>query len=142
MKQVVIKNPDTPSDKFWWHQTEAVFSTEAKADFDQDGKVEPLQAEIEGLLNLFVNKNGSGYLQRGEIPMYNPDGSWNWTRSKKKRPMKKVAALYNYKFVLEDRSRGIHNAPYTIQILYDSLESLDPGFDTSNRNVYKPPEKY
>jgi hypothetical protein len=49
-----------------------------------------------------------------------------------------MAALYNYKFVLEDRSRGMHNAPYTIQILYDSLKALDPGFDTSARDVYKP----
>ncbi|MBA7528418.1 hypothetical protein ES705_20601 [subsurface metagenome] len=39
----------------------------------------------------------------------------------------------NYKYVLEDRSLGVHNAAYAIQILYDTIESLDPGFDTSNR---------
>jgi hypothetical protein len=44
--------------------------------------------------------------------------------------------------VAEDRSRGIHNAPYTIQVLYDTIETLDPSFDTSKRNVYKPPEEY
>jgi hypothetical protein len=142
INQKIIENPDTPVDTFWWHQTKAVFDYEAKADFDNDGKVEVLQAEIEGLLNLFVNKKGTGYLQRGELPMYKKDGGWNWTKSKKERPLKEVAALYNYKFVLEDRSRGIHNAPYTIQILYDTLETLDPGFDTSKRNVYRPPEEY
>lgn len=140
--QVKAVNPDTPADKFWWHQTEAVYDIEAKADFDNDGKVEPLQAEIEGLLNYFVNNKGTGYLQRGELPMYKKDGDWNWTRSKTVRPLKEVAALYNYKYVLEDRSRGIHNAPYTIQILYDSIASLDPSFDVSKRNVYKPPSEY
>ena len=74
--------------------------------------------------------------------MYKKDGNWNWTTSKEIRPEKEMAALYNYKYVLEDRSRGMHNAPYTIQILYDSLETLDPGFDTSKRNVYRPPEEY
>ena len=53
-----------------------------------------------------------------------------------------MAALWNYKFVAEDRSRGIHNAPYTIQLLYDSIESLDPSFNVSKRNEYKPPEEY
>ncbi|MBW2064054.1 MAG: hypothetical protein JRJ03_03880 [Deltaproteobacteria bacterium] len=117
VKQVIVKNSETPVDTFWWHQTDAVYDIEAKADFDNDGKKEPLQAEIEGLLNLFVNKKGTGYLQRGELPMYKKDGSWNWTRSKKVRPAKEVAALYNYKFVAEDRSRGVHNAKYATELL-------------------------
>jgi hypothetical protein len=142
MKQVKSENTETPEKGFWWHQTEAIFATEAKADFDNDGKVEPLQAEVEGLLNLFVNVNGTGYLQKGELPMFKKDGTWNWTRSEVERSEKEVAALYNYKFVAEDRSRGIHNAPYTIQILYDSIASLDPGFDTSKRDTYRPPEEY
>jgi hypothetical protein len=142
MKQVTAINPDTPVEGFWWHQTSAVFDTEAKADFDNDGKVEPLQSEIEGLMNFFVNKKGTGYLQKGDVPMFKADGTWNWTRSKTMRSEKEIAALWNYKFVAEDRSRGIHNAPYTIQILYDSLKSLDSGFDISKRNVYKPPEEY
>ena len=142
IKQKKVGNPDTPVDTFWWHQTKAVFAYEAKADFDNDGKVEFLQSEIEGLLNLFVNTKGTGYLQKGEVPMHKKEGGWNWTESKKERPLKEVAALYNYKYVLEDRSRGIHNAPYAIQILYDSIETLDPGFDTSKRNVYRPPEEY
>ena len=142
INQKIIKNQDTPVDTFWWHQTEAVFDYKAKADFDNDGSVEFLQAEIEGLLNLFVNNKGTGYLQRGELPMYKKDGNWNWTKSKIERPLKEVAALYNYKFVVEDRSRGIHNAPYAIQILYDTIETLDPGFDTSKRNLYRPPEEY
>jgi hypothetical protein len=144
VEQVTMTNPDTPTESglFWWHPSKAIFDMAAIADFDNDGKVEPLQAEIEGMLNFFVNNKGTGYLQKGELPMYKPDGNWNVTRSQTVRPLKDVAALYNYKFVLEDRSRGIHNAPYTIQILYDTLESLDPKFDVSKRNAYKSPEEY
>lgn len=142
VKQVDVKNEDTPHEGFWWHQSEAIFDIEAKADFDNDGKIEPLQAEIEGILNLFVNNKGTGVLQKGDLPLYKKDGTWNWTRSEKMRSEKELAAVYNYKLVAEDRSRGIHNAPYTIQILYDSLQSLDSSFDASKRNVYKPPEEY
>lgn len=119
-----------------------VFDYKAKADFDNDKKVESLQEEVEGLLNYFVNKNGSGYLQKLNPPMYKADGRWNMNGSDKMRPVNEMAALYNYKFVLEDRSRGIHNAPYTIQILYDALQILDPAFDTSKRNAYNRPEDY
>jgi len=119
-----------------------IYDYEAKADFDNDGTIEHLQEEIEGLLDLFVNKEGSGYLQKGKIPMYKQDGSWNWTRAEDQRPLNEVAALYNYKYVLEDRSKGIHNAPYAIQILYDSIEALDSDFDVSKRNAYRPPEEY
>ena len=39
----------------------------------------------------------------------------------------------SYKMFLEDRSKGVHNAVYTIQILYDSLNALDPTLDNSRR---------
>jgi len=34
---------------------------------------------------------------------------------------------------VEDRSRGVHNATYTIQVLYDTLKALDPKYDDSLR---------
>ncbi len=142
VKQVIAVNEDTPKKGFWWHQTDAVFDIQAKADFDNDGKAEPLQSEVEGLLNLLVNNKGTGYLQKGDLPLYKKDGTWNWNRSDKMRTVKETAAVYNYKYVAEDRSRGVHNAPYTIQILYDTIQSLDPGFDASKRNVYRPPDEY
>ena len=109
-----------------------IFDLKAKADYDLDGAVEPLQAEVEGLLDAFVNENGTGYLQRLNPPMYKADGSWagsktgSWT-------IQEVAALYNYKMFLEDRSKGVHNPTYTIQVLYDSLKALDPSLDDSRR---------
>ena len=119
-----------------------IFDYKAKADFDNDKQVEPIQEEIQGLLDLFVNQKGTGYLQKLDPPMYKADGAWNQVNSKNVRSVNEMAALYNYKFVLEDRSRGIHNAPYTIQILYDTIKVLDPGFDASKRNVYGRPEDY
>jgi len=115
-----------------------IFAYKAKADFDNDSKVEMMQEEIEGLLEHFVNKEGSGVLQKLDPPMYNPDGKWNFKQSGKQRSQAEVAALYNYKFVLEDRSMGIHNGPYAIQILYDTLEALGTNFDVSKRDAYKP----
>jgi hypothetical protein len=53
--------------------------------------------------------------------------------AKDTRPLEQVAALYNYKLVLEDRSRGVHNATYTLEVLYDTIAVLDPTFDTSRR---------
>ena len=92
-----------------------------------------MQEEVEGLLTLFVNPDGTGYLQKLSPPIYKPDGSYNSTQEEKMRPVTEVAALYNYKFILEDRSKGIHNVNYTIQVLYDSLVSLDSKFDVSLR---------
>ena len=109
-----------------------IFDLKAKADFDHDGTVEPLQAEVEGLLAAFVNENGNGYLQRLDPPMYKADGSWaasktgSWT-------VEELGALFNYKMFLEDRSKGVHNATYTIQVLYDTLKYLDPSLDDSLR---------
>ena len=109
-----------------------IYDLKAKADYDLDGTAEPLQAEVQGLLDAFVNENGTGYLQRLSPPMYKANGSWassktgSWT-------LAEMAALYNYKMFLEDRSKGVHNATYTIQILYDSLKALDPSLNDSLR---------
>ena len=110
-----------------------VFNLDAKQDFDLDGTVEPLQLEVEGLLEAFVNNNGTGYLQKLDPPMYKADGSWNGVKVETERSVDEMGALYNYKMFLEDRSKGVHNAVYTIQILYDSLNALDPTLDNSRR---------
>ena len=54
-------------------------------------------------------------------------------RNKTSYPLEVVGAVYNYKFVLEDGSRGIHNMKYAVQLLMDSLKALDPGYDDSKR---------
>jgi hypothetical protein len=108
-----------------------IFDKLAAEDYDNDGTVEPMQAEVKGLLDAFVNSGGTGILQTLSPPFYKADGSWDQASSSAERPVAEVAALFNYKFVLEDRSDGIHNAKYAIQLLYDSIEALT-NIDTSS----------
>ena len=110
-----------------------IFDITGKADYDLDGTVEPFQLEVEGLLAAFVNENGTGYLQRLDPPMFDASGSWKAAPSTASRSLAEMGALFNYTMFLEDRSDGIHNPTYTIQILYDSLKALDPSLDDSLR---------
>lgn len=107
------------------------FNKAAAQDFDGDGKVESVQEEVQGLLEKFVNAKGSGIFQTMKEPMYDAKGMF--VNTKTQYPLEAVAALYNYKFVLEDRSKGVHNTTYAVQILMDSLRALDQDFDDSKR---------
>jgi hypothetical protein len=53
--------------------------------------------------------------------------------NKAQYPIEVTAALYNYKFVKEDGSKGIHNTKYAVQLLMDSIKTLDKNFDDSKR---------
>lgn len=108
-----------------------VFARLAKADYDGDGKIENVQQEVQGLYERLLNKEGSGLLQTMKDPPY--DKSGKFTNSKTNYPIAVVGALYNYKFVQEDRSRGIHNTVYAVQLLMDSIKALDKSFDDSKR---------
>ncbi|MAG14213.1 MAG: hypothetical protein CMN78_06425 [Spirochaetales bacterium] len=74
------------------------FDIAADGDFDNDGTAEPVQAEVEGLLHMIVNSEGTGVLQNTDPPAYNADGSWNSTRGLE-FPIETVAAVWNYKFM-------------------------------------------
>jgi len=110
-----------------------IFSIVAKEDYDLDGTKEPFQLEVQGLLDKFVSKSSTGALQKLKLPFYGPDGNWQPATVDTLRPINEMAALYNYKMILEDRSLGVHNGIYTVQILYDSLQAVDPKFDVSRR---------
>ena len=107
------------------------FDKKAADDYDGDGTVETAQQEVQGLLEKFVNDKGTGLLQTMKEPMY--DAKRKFINTKTQYPVEIVAALYNYKFVLEDRSNGVHNLPYSVQLLMDSLKALDKSFDDSKR---------
>lgn len=111
----------------------AIFNLPAKADYDQDGKLEPSQEEVKGLLDKFVNKDGSGYLQKMKVPLYKPDGTWKQPPADAALTAAELGALYNYKMVLEDKSLGVHNTRYAVELLYDSLQALDPAFNVTAR---------
>jgi len=117
-----------------------MFDYKAKADYDRDGTVEAVQMEVQGLLDALVNKNGTGYLQNTNPPMFEADaeatfhdlGKWAGSRSGSWSEAE-IGALWNYKLIVEDRSLGVHNATYTIQVLYDTLKALDPSLNDSLR---------
>ena len=111
----------------------AVFNVLAKADYDQDGKVEVVQDEVAGLLAKFVNKEGTGALQKLKVPFYKPDGKWSQPPAEAALTPEEFGALFNYKMVLEDKSLGVHNTIYSVELLYDSLQALDPTFNVSAR---------
>jgi hypothetical protein len=108
-----------------------LFDKKSFADYDGDGKVETAQEEVQGLLEKFINDKGSGLLQTMKDAPYDTKGKF--VNSKTQYPVEVVAGLYNYKFVLEDRSKGVHNMTYALQILMDSLKALDKNFDDSKR---------
>jgi len=108
------------------------FDKKAAADYDGNGKTESVQEEVVGLLGKFVNKQGTGAFQTRANPVYNPKGEFI-EGNKTQQPLEVVAALYDYKFVLEDGSKGVHNTKYAVQLLMDSLKALDKNFDDSRR---------
>jgi hypothetical protein len=108
-----------------------IFKKKTQTDYDGDGKVENVQEEVQGLYERLINKEGTGLLQTMKDPLYDAKG--NFIKNKVKYPVEVVAGLYNYKFVQEDRSKGIHNSKYAIQLLMDSIKALDPKFDDSKR---------
>ncbi|MGN6732906.1 MAG: cytochrome c3 family protein [Candidatus Binatia bacterium] len=107
------------------------FDKRAAADYDGDGKTETVQEEVTGLLDKLINSKGTGLLQTMKDAPYDAKG--NFANSKTQYPIETVAALYNYKFVLEDGSKGVHNTTYAVQLLMDSIKALDKSFDDSKR---------
>lgn len=90
-------------------------------DYDHDGVVEGTQSEIQGLLNSVAK-----LLPYGSPAVYGttnmPSPAASWTLAQKK-------AAYNYLFVWEDRSLGVHNPKYAAAILQASIDDLRGGID-------------
>lgn len=115
-----------------WVGPTAVFAVTASDDYDRDGKKEYVQDEVQGLMDLLVNPQGTGAMQT-KLAMYDAKGTYIGAKAAAPYTAAQVGALFNYRYVLEDRSRGIHNLTYTVQLLTDSIAALDPAFDTSAR---------
>ena len=109
-----------------------LYDVKAGADWDGDGAIETVQEEVVGLLERLINKRGTGLLQTMKSPLYDAKGGFIMN-NKTAQPIEVVAALYNYKFVLEDASKGVHNTKYAVQLLMDSIKALDRNYDDSKR---------
>lgn len=89
----------------------------ASADFDWDGTTEGVQDEIEGLLDsLIVLLDAANLTDSTGSPISRTVASAD-----------SAGAIYNFKFVEEDRSHGIHNTKYTVGMLQSSINFLLTG---------------
>ncbi len=84
------------------------------ADYDWDGVVEGVQTEIQGLLDSL----GADLLAAGMVSAsHSPISGTSFSADS-------AGALFNYIFVEEDRSEGIHNTKYTVGLLQSSINYL------------------
>ena len=91
-------------------EVESFEDFQASGDWDHDGANESVQNELQGLMDTIT-----GMLPRGTAV---PDT--NYTLAQKQ-------AFFNYIFVVEDRSKGMHNAYYARDILQAAIDGLPEG---------------
>lgn len=114
----------------------------SQGDFDGNGKVEGLAREIEGLhkelygaIQRYAKAVGGSSIafSKEAFPYWynDPNGNGQVDPDELKPANKYPAytprlmqAVYNHTFVTRDPGAAFHNPRYTLQLLYDSLESL------------------
>jgi hypothetical protein len=98
----------------------------AKQDFDGDAAIEGVQDEIAGLLDTLreVIIDASPSQEAADSLTADFEGFFGDTLYTTREQR---AAAYNWAFVEFDGSRGVHNTTYAVQLLQQSVLSLDPG---------------
>ena len=86
-------------------------------DYDGDGVVEGVQTEVQNLLNKLsaLLPNSSGVIDGSVKTSLSVKTNWS---------LPQLEAAYNWQFVNNDGSLGIHNAPFATGILKASIASL------------------
>ncbi len=74
----------------------------------------PIAYDANAYPYFFVDNDANGVVDPNETTRYNA-----WTANLLK-------AAYNYQFLVKDPGAFAHNAKYMIQLMYDSIENLDP----------------
>ncbi len=87
-------------------------------DHDGDGKVEPFQKEIEGMLGTL-----KGSLTKKGISFDSYQGLFDLTQMASRTATERAAA-YNYDFVVGDKSLGFHNPAYLTGLLEASITAV------------------
>ncbi len=96
----------------------------ADSDFDGDGTIEGVQDEIEGLEHELRDLLAAAGLveEDDEEP-----GEYHPAANLVVPAADSAGAVYNWKFVEEDRSDGIHNTNYAVDLLQSSINFLATG---------------
>ena len=93
-----------------------------RADYNGDGVTEGVQTEVQNLLNkLSTMLPNSTYVTNGN---YVADGLVKSPSSKTNWPSKFLKASYNWQFVNNDGSKGVHNVAYAVGLLKASIADL------------------
>lgn len=103
-----------------------------RKDYDGDGVIEGVQTEVQHLVDkLSTLLPGPTYVASGN---YIADGLVKSSISVKTNwPSKYLNAAYNWQFVKEDGSKGVHNAPFAVGLLKTSIADLTG--DANNDNL-------
>ena len=83
-------------------------------DYDRNGSIEGVQTEVQGLLNAL----------KAKLPIDTTTGEPTTSTKdslKVKNHPEYVQGIWNYYFVKNDHSMGIHNTKYAVRLLYKSL---------------------
>jgi hypothetical protein len=93
------------------------------ADYDGDGVIEGVQTEVQHLLDRLTTMLPNGnYVSNGN---YVADGLVKSSVSTRTNwPTKFLNAAYNWQFVNNDGSKGVHNAPFATGLLKASIADL------------------
>jgi len=108
------------------HTDLTAFNVPAKADYDGDGDVEGVQDEVQGLLDLVLAK-----IQESGVKALESHPYWEEVTTESQK-----AAVYNYTFVKNDQSLGIHNTMRAVQLLQLSYKDL-AGADVPGATLVK-----
>lgn len=95
----------------------------ASADFDGDGTTEGVQSEIEGLMEELQGL----LIAAGLLEYIAEDDAWEPTEDLVVPDADSVGAVFNWAFVHEDQSHGIHNTLYAVALLQSSINYMTTG---------------
>jgi hypothetical protein len=96
----------------------------APADYDRNGKVESVQAEVKGLL--------------AKLEMALPPVDTASIDYKRVTTLVQKKAYWNYQLIEYDGSFGIHNAKFTIDVLMKSIEALGGTVGVEDNQIQQP----
>lgn len=105
------------------------FDRTARGDYDGDGSTEGIQSEVDGLLTLLKSK----ILESGNVTEDTDSFGRTFFKFSSSATDNEKRAAFNWLFVNNDKSHGVHNAGYAVKLLqlsYKNLTGSDvPGAD-------------
>jgi len=110
------------------------FNLKAKADYDGNGKVEGVQDEVKGLLNLLLAEfDKAGFKKQDAYPYFTNTANMN---DKQKNAMYNFRLVYGVMWTGEGKAAAVHNFKRSVALLQASYKDLT-GKDVPNATLMK-----